>query len=99
MDLLNQNSNFSIASKLARRLYNQNLFISTRKDKKYMMYNPEQYKYIHFGSINHQDFLKHKDENRRYNYLKRSEGIKGRWKNDIYSPNNLSRRILWNSDN
>lgn len=96
--LLGIHSNFKKASKNARRLYNQKLFISTRKDKKYMILNPITNKYIHFGNINYEDFLKHLDENRRENYLKRSFGIKGN-KDDDYSPNNLSRRILWNSEN
>lgn len=99
IDLLNNHSNIRNASINARRLYNQNLFISSRKDKKYMILNPNTDKYVHFGSIKYKDFLNHLDENRRYNYLKRSGNIKGRWKDDDYSPNNLSRRILWNSDN
>jgi len=98
-NLLKEYSNFKNASKNTRRIYNQKLFISTRKDKKYMILNPITDKYIHFGNINYDDYLKHLDENRRENYLKRSAGIKGRWINDEYSPNNLSRRILWNSEN
>ena len=34
----------------------------------------------------------------RINYLKRSSKIKGNWKNNLYSPNNLSRKIIWAED-
>ena len=55
-------------------------------------------KWVHFGSFNPpmEDYTKHEDEYRRINYLVRSSNIKGNWKNDIYSPNNLSINILWN---
>ena len=33
--------------------------------------------------------------NRQQKYLNRSSKIKGEWKNDKYSPNNLSMNILW----
>ena len=97
--LLKQHSNFVKAKRNADDYYNQRLLISTRKNNKYMILNPFTDKYIHFGNINYEDYLYHRDENRRFNYLKRSEGIKGNWKNNDYSPNNLSRRILWNAPN
>jgi hypothetical protein len=53
-------------------------------------------KWAHFGQIGYEDYTKHKDEYRRMNYLLRSSNIKGNWKNDMYSPNNLSINILWN---
>jgi hypothetical protein len=34
-------------------------------------------------------------EKRRDAYLKRSAGIRGEWANNKYSPNRLSRSILW----
>ena len=43
----------------------------------------------------YEDYLKHNDETRKKNYLLRSGNIKGNWKNNPYSPNNLSRNILW----
>ena len=97
--LLKQHSNFVKAKRNADDYYNQRLLISTRKNNKYMILNPFTDKYIHFGNINYEDYLYHRDENRRYNYLKRSAGIRGNWKNNNYSPNNLSRRILWNAPN
>ena len=70
------------------------LYLSTRKDKKYMVLN-DNGKYIHFGQIGYEDFTKHKDLKRRDAYLKRATKIKGNWKSDKYSPNNLSINILW----
>ena len=72
------------------------IYISDRKDKKYMIYDLNNDKHIHFGSILYEDFTKHNDEVRRINYLKRALKIKGDWKNDFLSPNNLSINLLWN---
>ena len=68
--------------------------VSTRKDKKCVVKSPSG-KLVHFGAIGFEDYTKHKDNKRRENYLKRSAGIKGNWKSDRYSPNNLSRVLLW----
>lgn len=70
------------------------LYLSDRKDKKYYVINP-QGKKIHFGSKIYEDFTKHKNKERRIRYLKRATKIKGDWKDDPYSPNNLSINILW----
>ena len=70
------------------------LYISTKKDKKYMVQNPEG-KMIHFGQLGYEDFTKHKNPERRRLYLDRATKMKGKWKNDKYSPNNLSINILW----
>ena len=67
---------------------------STRKNKKFMIMNPEN-KYVHFGDKRYEDFTQHKNKDRQQNYLKRSSNIKGNWKNNKYSPNNLSMNILW----
>jgi hypothetical protein len=67
---------------------------STRKGKKFMVKTPED-KWVHFGALGYEDFTKHKDTARRDRYLKRSTKIKGNWKNNLYSPNNLSINILW----
>jgi hypothetical protein len=71
------------------------IFRSIKKDKKYMIYNPNTKKWVHFGQIGYEDFTKHKDEVRRKNYLTRTANMKGNWKDDKYSANNLSRNILW----
>lgn len=70
--------------------------ISGRKDKKYMVKTPEG-KWVHFGGFKPpmEDFTKHKDNKRRENYLNRATKIRGEWKKNKYSPNNLSIHILW----
>jgi hypothetical protein len=45
--------------------------------------------------MRYEDFTKHKDENRRRNYLKRASNIKGNWKDNPYSKNNLAIHLLW----
>jgi hypothetical protein len=67
---------------------------STRKNKKFMVLNPEN-KYVHFGDNRYEDFTQHKDKDRQQKYLNRSSKIKGNWKDNKYSPNNLSINILW----
>lgn len=72
---------------------NAKLLLSSRKDKKYMIIHNG--KKIHFGAMGYEDFTKHKDKERRDAYLKRAMGIKGNWKDNKYSPNNLAIHILW----
>ena len=68
---------------------------STRKGKKFMVKTPEN-KWVHFGALGYLDFTKFPDNTaRRDRYLKRATKIKGNWKDDMYSPNNLSINILW----
>ena len=69
---------------------------STRKNKKFMIMNPDN-KYVHFGDSRYEDFTKHQDLERLKNYLSRASKIKGNWKKDKYSPNNLSINLLWNN--
>ena len=68
---------------------------SDKPTKKYTIFDPNKKEYIYFGDIRYTDYTKHKDKKRKKNYLKRSSNIKGNWKEDKYSPNNLSREILW----
>ena len=70
------------------------LFLSSREDKKYMVIAPSGKK-VHFGQMGYEDFTKHKDKQRRAAYLRRASKIKGDWKTDKYSPNNLAMNILW----
>jgi hypothetical protein len=70
------------------------LLISTKKDKKYMVHTPDN-KVVHFGQMGMEDFTRHKDEDRKKKYLARATKIKGKWKDNKYSPNNLSINILW----
>ena len=50
---------------------------------------------IHFGQLGYEDYTKHNDEKRRERYLKRTANIRGDWKENKFSPNNLSRNLLW----
>jgi len=70
------------------------VYISNRPHKKYMVQNPDG-KWVHFGQLNYEDFTKHTDLERRKRYLTRTANMKGDWKSDKYSANNLSRNILW----
>jgi len=109
-DELFQFSNPKLAQhKLREYLDDKNaiLYKSTNKNKKYMiLVNGHK---VHFGQIGFADFTKHNDEQRRQNYLMRTENIRGDWKDqnglspfalrlslkNKYSPNNLSRNVLW----
>lgn len=61
---------------------------------------------IMFGHIDYPDFVLFYmngdyDEafKRRENYLKRTANMRGDWKKDNFSKNNLARRIIWFEDN
>ena len=77
--------------KIAKKLGLNPVGISTRKDKKYMIY--DNYGDVkHFGLMGYQDFTKHNDESRRDAFLRRNHT----WKNaDKYSPAYLSYHLLW----
>ena len=68
---------------------------STRSGKKYMIQDKNTGKMVHFGQLGYEDLTKHKDEERRQRYLKRATNMRGNWKENPYSPNNLSIHILW----
>ena len=52
-------------------------------------------KIVHFGQMGYEDFTKHKNKTRRKNYLTRARRIKGNWKKNRYSANNLAMHLLW----
>ena len=89
-------SNPSVVQKKVKQIFRSNVKLqpSKTKTKKYALITPTG-KTVNFGSIDYQDYTKHKDEKRRDNYLKRSAGIKGNWRNNKYSAKNLSMRLLW----
>jgi hypothetical protein len=68
--------------------------LSTKTNKKYMITTPDG-KTVHFGQMGYEDYTKHKNKTRRKNYLTRSRRIKGNWKKDKYSSNNLAIHLLW----
>ncbi len=74
---------------------------SSKEGKKLMIKvsNGEKEKLVHFGDSSMSDFTKHKNPERRKNYLARSGGIKNKegklTKNDRFSANYHARKILW----
>jgi hypothetical protein len=71
------------------------LYISTQKNKKYMLYDKEKTHKTHFVDIRYSDFTKHNDLERREAYLRRATNLNGHWRDCKYSPNNLSIHLLW----
>lgn len=48
-----------------------------------------------FGRMGYEDYTVHHDKERRKRYRARASHIKGNWKKDPYSPNNLALKLLW----
>jgi len=71
------------------------VYLSTHKNKKYSIYNPNTKKIVSFGDIRYEDFTKSQDLNRQKAYLNRATKIKGKWKDDPYSANSLAIHLLW----
>jgi hypothetical protein len=64
--------------------------VSTRKDKKYMVYDGK--KWIHFGQMGYEDYSKHKDKHRRDLFRTRNH----KWADaEPFSPAFLSYFLLW----
>lgn len=100
--MLRRWSNVATVRRRAARYFGSDdaeLRLSTRRAKKYMVRPPPGVggadKWVHFGEMGYEDFTKHGDAERRRNYLRRSARIRGQWRGDKYSANNLVRRILW----
>lgn len=90
-------SNPATARRRAAALFpGATLRASTRRAKKYMLLPPGQTTgWVHFGEMGYTDFTRHRDPERRRRYLVRSARIRGDWRANKYSANNLARRILW----
>ena len=88
-------SDIKKVNKLSKMIYEKTVEPSTRKNKKYMIMNDKN-KLVHFGDLRYEDYTKHHDEERLKNYLSRATKIKGNWRRDKYSPNNLAINLLWN---
>ena len=97
MSTINQYSNPQVVFKKAKQYLGNNVQIelSDKQKKKYKVLDPSNNKWIYFGQMGYEDFTKHNDQARRENYLKRTANMKGNWKDNKYSPNNLSRNLLW----
>lgn len=73
---------------------NIEIYLSPSKNKKYMIFT-DNYRKKHFGDIRWADFTITDDMDRRTRYLNRAANIPGNWRDDKYSPNNLSINLLW----
>lgn len=71
------------------------LYPARNPEKKYSIFDPKHQKWVNFGQMGYEDFTKHHDKQRRQNYLTRTKYMRGDWKNNRYSANNLSRHVLW----
>jgi len=68
------------------------LYLSTRKNKKYMILNEEGNKFIHFGEMGYIDYTKSRDKSLRKTFRQRNH----KWANaEKYSPAYLSYYLLW----
>jgi hypothetical protein len=68
------------------------LYKSNKPNKKYMILNPNNNKWVHFGEMFYEDFTKHKDMIRMINFKNRNR----RWANsEPYTSSYLSYFILW----
>lgn len=88
------NSNPEIVQKKAHQLLGKNVdvYFSTRKNKKYMVLNPETNKFVHFGDKRYSDFTHHQDEKRRIAFQKRN----AKWKDaPKWSSSYLAYYLLW----
>lgn len=89
---------FRTLQKKAKRHGARSLDYSKRKDKKYVVVTKSGKK-IHFGSTRYEDYLSHKDDERREKYLKRAKGIKNKEGEITYknpeSANYWSINLLW----
>jgi hypothetical protein len=94
---LKKYSNPVIAQKMAFKYLGKTarLYPSNHPEKKYKIFDPNNEKWIYFGQIGYEDYTKHHNTKRRKNYLTRTKNMRGEWKNNKYSANNLSRNILW----
>jgi hypothetical protein len=71
------------------------LYPANNPVKKYRICDPVSKKWVNFGQLGYEDYTRHKDKTRRHNYLTRTANMRGNWKKNKYSANNLSRRVLW----
>lgn len=89
-------TNPNIVFQNAKRIYGNDVQIklSTRKDKKYMLLNPHNNKWIHFGTMKPpmEDYTKHQDNKRRQLFKIRNQ----KWaKQDKYTPGFMSYFLTW----
>ena len=69
------------------------IYRSDKPDKKFMI--NDNGKWVHFGQMGYEDYLKHKNFERMKRYRSRATNMKGEWRTNPYSANNLSINVLW----
>ena len=101
---LNDYSDYETVLNRAKHYYGINTILlpSTRPTKKYMIFDPYNNKFIHFGAMGYLDYTKYRQlydlktaDKHRTRYLKRALNINGNWENNPYSANYLSILLLW----
>ena len=81
-----QRNAFKILGSTAR------IAFSPRKNKKYVIINPETNKYVHFGAMDYVDYTKHLDKKRLEKFRSRNH----KWSEaEPYTPAFLSYYLLW----
>lgn len=91
-NLIPLNELYNIIKK--KKLYVSAYGYSSRKNKKYYIVNKDGNK-IHFGSLDYEDFLIHKDPIRQDKYKKRFKSLYIKNKDNINSPLYWSYNLLW----
>ncbi len=97
-DILLKNSDPMQADILIKSYLNDNsidLFLSSQKQYKYMLYNEENNKFIHFGKIDEVDYLKNGDEVLRKKYMNKYIKMNEEEKKNKLSKENLNYFILF----
>ena len=103
--ILNDCSDYDQVLKQAKHYYGNDTILlpSTRATKKYMIFDPYNNKFIHFGGMGYLDYKKYLQlydlktaDLHRTRYLNRALNIKGDWRNNPYSANFLCILLLWN---
>ncbi len=101
---LSDYSDFETVLSGAKYYYGEDVILkkSTRKTKKYMIFDPNNNKFVHFGAMGYLDFTKYVQlydletaNEHRTKYLRRAYLNKGDWKTNRYSANYLSMFLLW----
>lgn len=98
-DKLYKYSNPREVQQLAFELFGKDAVIykSDKPKKKYQILDRDG-KFVYFGDGNMEDFNAHQDKERRRQYIARASKIRGKWKENPYSPNFLSLVLLWNAN-
>ena len=93
IEIWNYSDPLIVFKKCKQLLNNDQVYLSNRRDKKYMILDKKSGKFIlHFGQMGFQDLTFHKDKKRRELFQKRNF----KWKDaNKYTPSWLAYHILW----